>query len=211
MSLVTNYGQLKQWLRDRLMDAELGGNEDSFVFDGHTMLMAELSSLLDMTLETTLTLGATEGEYTIAIPAGLNEVVSFYLDDQNETRLEELTSRQIDTYRQSNILSQPMVYSREANAFEFAPFYGEHDAILVYKASFDFFTDDSSTNWLLTNRPAAYQQAALVYAAQFNDDAEIEAKAEKQANREIVSLIEWNRKRSRPHMGKLQPATRATP
>lgn len=208
MSLITNYGQLKAAILDHLMDAELGGNEDRACKNGHDMLMRELRWLVDMTFDADITLDSDD----ITLSFNPKTIISFYLDTQEKSRLYERTSRQIDEINNSHStkeLENYPYYARQGNKLRFPSFQGARNAKMRYKTNFEFFTDDTDTNWLLDNYPGAYEFASLYYAAQFISDQEKMAEAQTYANQIIESIRDENRDRRHLNDGALSPSSTA--
>ena len=109
----------------------------------------------------------------IDIPSDLLSVRELQLNTSPKTELTYLTPKVMTQKYPSALVGTPEYYTQHGDEFQFAPIPdGSFTLEISYNGKYTAFSDDTDTNWLLTNHPYAYVYAACVAgAAHTHDDA----------------------------------------
>lgn len=125
-------------------------------------------------METAFSINTTGGTDTIALPSGYVGTRSIYVDGSPNQRLDYVTpSQRQDIWMESTAQGKPNIYTIIGTNFALSP---TPDTIYTIKG---FYYQklpsllSNSTNWLMTNAPGIYLNAALLEAALYisDDDA----------------------------------------
>lgn len=127
------------------------------------------------TMETEATLACTVGSRFVALPADYESPVQFWLVN---TDREPLTPRLPQDLCISSDNSYPEQWAVDGSSIAMdCPADQAYPAILRYLARFALDTTDAnSTNWLLQKNPDVYLYGTLAELADWQEDAEMEAK-----------------------------------
>ncbi len=132
----------------------------------------ESSPLRIRAMETSVTATIT-GQRT-QLPTGYLQARRLYLATDPIRKLDPITPEQFWETWVSSIAGVPKQFTIEGEEFVVGPSPdGNYTAKLLYYKAFTAFSDETDTNWLLTNIPQAYVHGALIEAFHFarNTDA----------------------------------------
>jgi hypothetical protein len=109
------------------------------------------------------------------LPTDFLEVRSIQITGDTGRQLEYLTPNDMRArYRDSNT-NVPKYYTVIAGSFEFAPVpNGTYNAELIYFAPIAALSNSNTTNWMLTNNPDIYLYGALMEAAPFMKNPDLQ-------------------------------------
>lgn len=164
-----SYSVLKARVADWLNRADLTDAIADFV----ALCEAEITEQVDhpsMVEIKTLTIG---GE-TVSVPCDFDGVLSFRINSDCVRRLDFVTMEQMDEEPVS-ATGAPEKYTIAGGKFVFSPFPDEDtdpvSARLRYRSKI-FLLEESGSNWVLAQYPAAYLYGALKHAAMYLKDDE---------------------------------------
>ena len=162
---ISNYTELQAAIADYLNRSDLTSQIRDFI----TLAESDINAVGVLTnQETTASVTMTIGQAYSSLPTGFLDVVDFYysatVDDTSE-QLEKLTVQQMNGIRVDDSSGMPSCYAiSDVILWELKPD-AAYAPIMRYFKKWDIAND--TTNWLLTNHPAAYLYGALAHAEPF--------------------------------------------
>lgn len=184
---------------------ELDSNTDDYVPTWIRLGEKRLNQLLTTPFQETVgSVTTTSGTEYVALPTGIEELRSVYLD--SEWPLERVTQDTLREYDDEN--NKPRVYSVQAERLYLWPVPNATYTInLTYLTRLPALNDANQTNWLILRRPDIYLMAALTHASAFIRDKEMIGLYE-QALQIYVNEANQHANRFR-HAGPLYPRARS--
>jgi len=120
-------------------------------------------------METSTT--TTQSAQSTALPTGFIQLRSVTLDEENKRDLDYMPPNRL---RSSGLLDSsggsPQAYTIEGDNIVVAPYSSSVTLYMVYLAMFDALSDDTDTNWALTNAYDLYLYGSLKHAAIWAQD-----------------------------------------
>lgn len=177
MSIAT-FGELKTAVANWLERSNLTARIPEFIAMGEANIhygvrsptgwISEPLRVRAMETATDITIDA----QTEALPTGFLAARRLYLDGSPKVNLELLSP--VDFWGQdSTATGKPAYFTAEADNLVFSPSPdGTYTGKLLYWKAFTSLSADADTNWLLTNHPAVYLEAALYQAHAFSRNDE---------------------------------------
>jgi hypothetical protein len=159
---IANYGDLKLQIADWLNRTDLDEAIPEFVRIAESRIRTDIK----VRTQEMLTTGVLTGE-TLAVPDQMTEARRLIVDDRE---LSYVTPEQYQKLVRRSITSPPRYYTIQGESFYVLGGADGDDYTLTYWEWFDYFTDDSDTNWLLTNSPDVYLWASLEAGALYLKD-----------------------------------------
>lgn len=156
---MTTYATLKSDIADWLNDSDVDGMEATFV------RLAEASIRRDVrvrAMETSATITITNG--TASVPDGFISARRLILDNTTTWALDYLVPEVLYSTYIYNESGSAIAYTIEGDSLIFRPSASE-SAKLLYTKAFDALSDDTDTNWLLTNAYDVYLYGSLMHSA----------------------------------------------
>lgn len=165
---ITNYGELKTAVANWLADDSLTDRIPEFI------AMAEDRAALELrirAMETTADLTITAGTREVALPTGYVQMRRLFLSTDPVHKLEYIPPQDFWSKYHSTTTSKPEVFTIEGENIVLGPIpdTGYTGKILHYKR-FTALSDDSDTNWLISNARGILLYGALIEAAPFLGD-----------------------------------------
>jgi len=107
------------------------------------------------------------------LPTDYLEMLDIQLNTDPIRRLKYHTTHQMDTFAPSATTGEPTRYTIIGTEVQVKPVPdATYTLEVAYISKFTAFSDDTDTNWLLTNHPQIYLYGALVAAEPFLDNTE---------------------------------------
>lgn len=163
---ISNYGEFREAVADWLNRSDLEERVPDFI----ALATATLNRMIRdtrMVGSTTLSLGTNK---SVAIPADMLEPL-YLSDNANEDNsLEQISPEQLVGLRQyrTKAAGVPRFYCVLGRNIEVTPTPAASTTLsLVYYQAIPAFTNDASTNWMLTYSPDIYLYTALYHAQPF--------------------------------------------
>jgi hypothetical protein len=159
---ISTYTELKAAVADYMNRSDL----TSQIVDFITMAEGDINTVSRLIhQETTATVTIVAGQDYNTLPTGFQEAIDFYYSDTLE-KLEQIPFGKLNDYRLlSSSTTRPEYYAVSDKIYYEATPDAGYTAKMAYLKKWDIASD--STNWLLTNHPAAYLYGALVHAEPF--------------------------------------------
>jgi hypothetical protein len=214
---ISNYGELKIAVASWLARSNLTARIPEFISiaEGyiHYGIMAPnkrwaVEPLRIRAMETAADI--TIAAQTASLPEGWLAARRFYLDGANRKQLDFLPPTDFWSRELSSTTGTPTAYTIEGEDFVFGPIGGGTGKLLYYK-KFDALSDDSDTNWLLTNQPGAYLFAALYEAFSYAEGGQQESDAYLMKFSSIINALNAADNQDRYSGAILQMRAGATP
>lgn len=164
---LTNYGELKTYVKDMFDRADVNDKVADFVAQATARLKRELVMMFDAESRTRSTLSA---EWSV-LPADFLMLRSLRRVDDHP--IIYLAPDQLQVHVKANTTPDPKVYTIEAGHLRVWPKPTPTSSIeveLVYVAKLVDLALDADTNWVLTAHPDLYVQYTLAYAYEFLKD-----------------------------------------
>lgn len=185
---VTNYGELKSAVGDFLNRSDLTSVIPTFI----DFAEAEFNRIFRIRQMVTRAEAVIDSRFS-AVPADFLEAKDLVIVTGTPvTPLQFITQQEMAQLRNSSITSagKPEYFSVVGEQFEFLPTPdAEYTLEMAYYAKIDALSDDSDTNWLLTDYPDLYLYTSLMHSAPYLKDDEriaIWANLAKKAKEELV-------------------------
>lgn len=157
---ISNYTELKAAVADYLNRSDLTSQIVDFITMAEGDINTE-SRLIHQEITATITM--VSGQDYNTLPTGFQEAINFYYTDTLD-EICQIPFSKLPDYKTS-AQTRPYHYIiSDKIYYEAAPDAG-YTAKMAYLKKWDIASD--STNWLLTNHPAAYLYGALVHAEPF--------------------------------------------
>lgn len=113
----------------------------------------------------------TVSSQSVSLPANFLDPIRLYLNVPYQRELSYRPPNVFFTSQENERSGNPTIYTIEGQSIKFAPTPTDSPtAKLLYWAAFDELSDDSDTNWLLTNHYNVYLYGALAEGAAFVED-----------------------------------------
>lgn len=165
---MTTFTKLKSDIADELERSDLGEPKlADFVARCEDMILRKLPKLRT----TEELVFADLDSARIQLPEGYLSLRRKYFDTVLENR--KITYMSPDRFYSSRIYGDaghPEVFTIEGDEFVFAPAPSADDPVRIrinYNKSFDRLSDDTDTNWLLTNQYELYLYGSLIHAGNY--------------------------------------------
>ncbi len=172
---ITNYGELKTAVANWLARSNLTGQIPDFIslaeekIENGDMLVG-MQPLRTNSMITNDTLAVSSGEATL--PSDFLQMQQARIPNAVPVQLEYLTPGDFWSWDFSIQSGVPSHYTIQGSTMRLQPT-GASSVIISYYASLGALSDDTDTNWLLTNHPSIYLYGACVEGfAYVRDDAQ---------------------------------------
>lgn len=189
---ITNYGELKTAVANWMARSDLTSRIPEFISLAEGQMYhgdrdRDIPPLRIRAMHTTSDLTPSGG--TATVPSGLLEAERLYVDETPPRQLEYLPPEDFWVWDAASEIGTPTHYTIEGSTFRFQPA-NTSTIKLAYYAALTAMSDDSDTNWVLTNAPHVYLHGALAQAYDYVMD---DARAERHFGRFASALHSLNR------------------
>jgi hypothetical protein len=204
---ITNYGELKSAVADWLVRTDL----EQRIPDMVTLAIATLNKVLrDRRMITNADIVVAGGARKGTLPTDMLEPIYVQVKTDEDFPLAHVAIDRLIVLRQSQLRSTgtPRFFSVVGASIEVAATpAGSTTLDMAYYQAIPAFTNDASTNWVLTNEPDIMLYATLLHAAPFLDAAGQAEVFENFLVKQIVAAVQNNGRVTLERA--LQPATAA--
>jgi len=168
---VTNYGELKSSISDFLNRSDLTSVIPTFI----DFAEAEFNRNLRVRQMVKRAEAPIDTRFS-AVPADFIEAKDLVIVNVDPIQpLEFITQQEMAQQRRDEytVAAKPVSFTVVGDQFEFMPTPdAEYSLEMAYFAKIDALTDDSDTNWLLTDYPDLYLYTSLMHSAPYLKDDE---------------------------------------
>ena len=165
-----NYGQLKTAIANHLHRTDLTSIIPDFVIYAESIIQNDPDSQLPGVRPRANNKRATQSitsQYE-TVPTDIMYIRDMQLNSDPVQSLTYLSPQDITRKYPGSTTGKPTHYTIHGDEFEFAPVPdGTYTLEVSYHAKFDKLTNDSDTNWLLTNHPLIYVYAACIAGSSY--------------------------------------------
>lgn len=166
--MITDYASLQAAVARRAVRSDLTADIPDFIRSAHDRI------IMDVVIGADLTLNAT----SVALPADCRAPVSLWLKNRPWIQVTEASTQQVQASTVQGY-GRPTLFAVDgANLTLFPSPEGSWAARLLYRIARDFFTDDASTNVILTRYPNLYLYGAMAELSRQTFDNEAVARWE---------------------------------
>jgi hypothetical protein len=189
---ITNYGELKSAVADWLVRTDL----EQRIPDLATLAIATLNKVLrDRRMVANADIVVAGGARKGALPADMLEPIYVQVKTDEDYPLAHVPVDRLIILRQSQLRSTgvPRFFSIVGNSIEVAATpTGSTTLDMAYYQAIPAFTNDASSNWILTGEPDIMLYATLLHAAPFLDAAGQAEVFENFLVKQIVAAVQNN-------------------
>lgn len=191
---LTNYGELKAAAADWLIRTDL----EQRIPDMVSLALATLNKVLRTSrMITNADITVNAGARKAAVPTDMLEPIYVQIKADEDYPLAHVDIERLIVLRQSQLRATgaPRFFAIVGRSIEVAATPQVQTTLdMAYYQAIPAFTNDASTNWLLTNEPDIVLYTTLLHAAPFLDDEAKAAVFENVLTKQIVAAVGQNAK-----------------